>query len=157
MRKKNEKKITNDNVFLEIRELLIRAEKSVRIYNQELQDRYGITEQQLGVLSLIRTKRCTTLTDIAKYLRVHIATAQGYVRKLHEKKLIKKRRKRNDERSVELFVTDKGLKLEMGAPIGGFKKLHRTLRTVSDKEAQLVYNGLARLIELMGVSDIEEK
>lgn len=149
------KQITKENVFVEIGNQLRKVEVYARSYNQEIQNSCGITSPQLGILSVIAQNRRTTLTDLSKYLGLHITTADGFIESLYKKKLIKKIRRRSDKRSVDIYINDKGQKLLEESPMVGLRKLQHSLKNISDEEAQCIYDALVRLVALYGASDIE--
>lgn len=148
-------KITKDNAFFEIRKLIRKVEKYELKYSQDLHNKFGVTGPQLGTLGIISQNSGIKLTDLAKVLRLHITTVDGFVEKLHKKKLIMKRRGKNDKRSLAISITEKGQKIVNEAPIGGLRNLYYNLKEVSDKEAQRLYNAFVRLVELFGAADIE--
>ena len=148
-------KITKDNAFFEIRKQIRKVEKYELKYSQDLHNKFGVTGPQLGALGIISQNSGIKLTDLAKILGLHITTVDGFVEKLHTKKFIKKRRGKNDKRSLEISISEKGQKIVNEAPIGGLRNLYYNLKEVSDKEAQRLYNAFVRLVELFGASDVE--
>lgn len=148
-------KISKDNAFFEIRKQIRKVEKYLLLYSQKIQKKYGVTGPQLGVLRIVSKNSRIKLTALAKILGLHITTVDGFVERLYKKKLIKKRRGKNDKRSVEISISEKGEKILNEAPIGGLMNLNYNLKKISDKEAQRLYDNLVRLVELFGASDIE--
>jgi DNA-binding MarR family transcriptional regulator len=147
-------KVTKENAYTLIRGQIRKIERCAQHYSQELQRKHGITGPQLGVLRLIATNPHTTLTDLASTLKLHITTVDSFVERLQKRKLIKKRRGRDDKRSVEISITAAGEKILKDAPLGGFMKLNDNLEKLPDRELQKIYNTLGKLVDLYGASDI---
>jgi len=147
--------ITKDNVFFEIRKQVRKVEKYALLFSQELQNKYSITGPQLGILKMIARNPHIKLSDLAKNLGLHITTIDGFVARLHKKKLIKKRRGKYDKRSIDISISERGQKILEESPAGGLANLSRNLKNISDEEAQRLYDALAKLVKLYGASDIE--
>ena len=148
-------KITSENAYIEIRKQIRKIEKYLLQYSRELQNNHGVTGPQLGVLKILSHTPHITLTDLAKIVGYHITTVDGFIERLHKKRLITKRRGRNDGRSVEISITEKGKKILQEVPVGGLMNLYNNLQKISDEEAQGVYDTLVTLVDLFGASDIE--
>lgn len=148
-------KITSENEYIEIRKQIRRIEKYLLQYSRELHHDHGVNGPQLGVLNILSHSPRITLTDLAKIVGFHITTVDGFVERLHKKKLITKRRGRNDRRSVEISITEKGEKILQEAPVGGLMNLYNNLQKISDEEAQGPYDTLVTLVDLFGASEIE--
>ena len=147
-------KVNKENAYTLIRGQIRKIERCAQRYSQELQQKHGITGPQLGVLRLIAKNPHTTLTDLASTLKLHITTVESFVERLHKRKLIKKRRGRDDKRSVEISITAAGEKILKDAPLGGFMKLNDNLEKLPDRELQKIYDILGKLVDLYGASDI---
>jgi DNA-binding MarR family transcriptional regulator len=148
-------KVNKENAYTLIREQIRKMEICAQHYSQQLRQKHGITGPQLGVLRLIAKNSHTTLTDLASTLKLHITTVDSFVERLHKRKLIKKRRGRDDKRSVEISITEAGKKILKDAPMGGFMKLNDNLEKMPDTELQKIYDTLGKLVDLYGASDIE--
>ena len=147
-------KVNKENAYTLIRGQVRKIERCAQHYSQELQHKHGITGPQLGVLRLIAKNPQTTLTDLASTLQLHITTIDSFVERLHKRKLIKKRRGRDDKRSVEISITAAGEKILKDAPLGGFMRLNNNLEKLPDRELQKIYDTLGKLVDLYGASDI---
>jgi DNA-binding MarR family transcriptional regulator len=148
-------KVNRENAYTLIRGQIRKIERAAQRYSQELQQKHGITGPQLGVLRHLEQNSPTTLTDLSSTLKLHITTVDSFVEKLHKRKLIRKRRGRDDKRSVEISISEAGQKILKTAPLGGFMKLNDNLERLPEKELQKIYDALEKLVELYGASDIE--
>jgi DNA-binding MarR family transcriptional regulator len=148
-------KVNKENAYTLVREQIRKIERSAQHYSRELQQKHGITGPQLGVLRLIAKNPHTTLTDLSATLQLHITTVESFIERLHKRKLINKRRGRNDKRSVEISISAAGQNILKVAPLGGFMKLNDNLEKLPDRELQKIYDALGKLVELYGASDIK--
>ena len=148
-------KVNRANAYTLIRKQVRKMERCAQHYSQELQEKHGITGPQLGVLRHISRNSHTTLTELASTLQLHITTVDSFVERLPKRKLIKKRRRRDDKRSVEISISAAGEKILKVAPMGGFMKLNDNLEKLPEKELQKIYDALEKLVELYGASDIQ--
>jgi DNA-binding MarR family transcriptional regulator len=148
-------KVDRVNAYTLIRKQVRKMERCAQHYSRELQEKHGITGPQLGVLRHIAQNSHTTLTELASTLQLHITTVDSFIERLHKRKLIRKRRGRDDKRSVEISISAAGEKILRAAPIGGFMKLNDNLEKLPEKELQKIYDALEKLVELYGATDIE--
>ena len=147
-------KVTKENAYSLIRDQIRKIEKGAQRYSKQLQNKYGITGPQLGVLRIISQNAPITLTNLSSILKLHITTVESFVEKLHKRKLIRKRRGQGDKRSVELSISEAGQKILKTSPVDGFTKLNNNLEKLPDKELQKIYDALKKLVDLYGASDI---
>tara|TARA_B100000035_G_scaffold315452_1_gene336367 strand:- start:1151 stop:1624 length:474 start_codon:yes stop_codon:yes gene_type:complete len=79
-----------------------------RFYLKEL----GITYSQYLVLIALWEGNCKNVSDIGKLLKLDLPTITPILQKLDSKNLIKKSRSSEDERIVNVELTEKGINLE---------------------------------------------
>lgn len=70
-----------------------------------------LTPRQYTVLSVIRENEGISQTGLVDYTGIDRSTMTGIVRRLQLKKLVTRRRTKNDARLYATMVTDKGIKL----------------------------------------------
>jgi DNA-binding MarR family transcriptional regulator len=147
--------ITSENIFYEIRNQIRKVEKCAYRYSQELRRTFGITGPQMGILRMIPADSSMTLSEIAKKMGLHITTTEGIINRMQRCNFIKKQKSIQDKRVVEVSITAKGKKILNEAPIGSMGQFYRNLKTISDQEAQQIYQSLTRIVELYGASSDE--
>jgi DNA-binding MarR family transcriptional regulator len=153
--KRNETTITSDNIFYEIRNQIRKVEKCAYQYSQDLQKVFGITGPQMGVLRMIPPDSTISLSNIANKMGLHITTVEGIINRMQHRKFIKKQKSTKDKRVVEVSITEKGKRILKEAPNGAMGQFYRSLKKISDEEAQQIYQTLVRIVELYGALDKE--
>ena len=146
-------KVNKENAYTLIRKQIRKIERCAQDYSQQLQHKYGITGPQLGVLRIIAEGSHTTLTDLSSTMNLHITTVDSFIERLHKRKLIRKRRGKDDKRSIEISVTEAGKKILEEAPVGGFVRLDENLKKLPDHELQQIYDAFEKLVDLYGATD----
>ncbi len=148
-------KITKDNAYFEIRKQIRKIEKAAQQHSQHVKRTFGVTGPQLGVLKIISEAQPLTLSELTAKMGVHITTIEGIVNRLHKRQLVHKPRNKRDRRNLEISVTEKGEKLLRGVPTGLMQRLYDNLKSISDREARALHRSVARLVELVGASDVK--
>ena len=147
-------KITAENAFSEIQKQIRKIEKFASQYSRELSKSYGITGPQIGVLRMISLDSSISLTELSRKMGLHITTVDGIVKRLHRHKVIQKKKRATDKRVVEVSITAQGREIISKAPYGRMSRFRTNLQTISDEEAQRLYDAVVRIIELYGASTI---
>lgn len=73
-----------------------------------LLDKLGVTYPQYLAMMVLWRRDGLLVQDIASYLEVDQATATPLVQRLEKLGLVKRRRSHEDERKVQVFLTEKG-------------------------------------------------
>lgn len=90
--------------------------KSAKKHFLWVEQETGISGSQLWALAQIGSAPGLRVTELARALAIHQTTASNLVDKLAKRKLIRRERKRDDQRVVQLFVTRLGNDIVSKAP-----------------------------------------
>ena len=90
--------------------------KSVKKHFHWVEQETGISGSQLWALSQIAAAPGLRVTALARALAIHQTTASNLVDKLVQRKLVRRERKREDQRVVQLFLTPRGMAAVSKAP-----------------------------------------
>jgi len=90
--------------------------KSVKKHFQWVEKETGISGSQLWALAKIAAAPGLRVTELARTLAVHQTTASNLVDKLVQRKLVRRERKSEDQRVVQLFLTRSGNSVISKAP-----------------------------------------
>ncbi len=90
--------------------------KSVKKHFHWVEQETGISGSQLWALAQIAAAPGLRVTALARALAVHQTTASNLVDKLVQRKLVRRERKREDQRIVQLFLTPRGMAAVSKAP-----------------------------------------
>lgn len=90
--------------------------KSVKKHFQWVEHQTGVSGSQLWALAQIGAAPGLRVTELARALAIHQTTASNLVDKLAQRKLARRERKREDQRVVQLFLTQRGEAVIAQAP-----------------------------------------
>ncbi len=90
--------------------------KSIKKHFQFVEKRCQVSGSQLWALALIAEIPGIRVTELAEKLSVHQSTASNLIDQLVQKKLVIKKRAANDNRIVQLYVTEAGDAIIQQAP-----------------------------------------
>lgn len=90
--------------------------KSAKKHFQWVEQETGISGSQLWALAQIASAPGLRVTELARALAIHQSTASNLVDKLVRRKLIRRERRREDQRVVQLFLTPRGKDIVAMAP-----------------------------------------
>ncbi len=90
--------------------------KSVKKHFHWVERETGISGSQLWALAQIAAAPGLRVTELARALAIHQTTASNLVDKLVRGKLVRRKRKREDQRVVQLFLTPRGMAAVSKAP-----------------------------------------
>lgn len=90
--------------------------KSAKKHFQWVEEETGISGSQLWALAQIAAAPGLRVTELARALAIHQTTASNLVDKLAQRRLIRRERKREDQRVVQLTLTRRGADIVSKAP-----------------------------------------
>lgn len=109
-----------------------------------------LSHQAVRVLQYVQMNGSTTIQQISGHLGSAQNTVSEIVRRLRQKGLIEKRRRTDDERVVEVHLTDSGEKAVLqhtGLDVG---RLSAKLQQVSEEDQDRIEQGLSLLVKVVG-------
>jgi DNA-binding MarR family transcriptional regulator len=139
--------------MLEVLELFRIVFKSIRRHYQSVERRAGISGAQLWALAQVANSQGIKVGDLARALAVHQSTASNLVRDLEASALLTRRRLREDQRTVRLFVTQKGLAALQRAPRPLIGVLQQALSDLPGSDLEVMRRQLRKLIASLKTKD----
>lgn len=115
----------------------------------------GMTSPQLWAIKLIAAGAPIKVSELARRMILHPATVVGIVDRLEIKGLVVRTRSTEDRRVVELDLTPKGREFVAKAPEPAQDMLIKGLEALSEKRLQLVADGMAQLVRILGAEERE--
>lgn len=140
--------------MLEVLELFRIVFKSIRRHYRSVERRAGLSGAQLWALAQVAASPGIRVGKLARALAVHQSTASNLLRALEGAALILRRRLRNDQRSVQLFATSKGLGVLRRAPQPLIGVLQHALSDLSWSDLDVLHRQLTKLIASMRSKDV---
>ncbi|HVN71736.1 MAG TPA: MarR family transcriptional regulator [Desulfomonilia bacterium] len=117
----------------------------------------GITGPQLWAIKMIAQSSPIRVSDLAEKMYIHPATVVGILNRLEEKDLVKRIRTKDDRRVVHVALTDLGKSMVRKSPEVAQGLLVAGLETLTVKELNSIYEGLGKLVEILGAQEIPPK
>jgi DNA-binding MarR family transcriptional regulator len=128
---------------------LYAASRAVTQRYRPLLERLGLTYPQYLVMLVLWERGATTVKQLADELQLDYGTLSPLLKRLDIAGLVERHRRSDDERSVEITLTQKGRTLEAQASdipqvivdaynldADGFEALRETLRTLTESVAR---------------------
>jgi DNA-binding MarR family transcriptional regulator len=131
--------------------------RSIRRHYRTVERRSGVTGAQLWALAHVAGHPGTKMGELARALAIHPSTASNLVRRLVALELVARRRKRRDQRTVQLYLTGKGTKALGRAPQPLIGVLQQALSELPARRLDALGHHLAELIGAMKVKDLRAR
>ena len=120
---------------------------------RETERRLGVTGAQLFVLTQLGNTPSLSINALAERTMTHQNTVSVVVRRLVQRKLVKKVRAADDARRVELTLTPAGVALLREAPEVMQVRLARAIGELAPADREALGRGLHQLVRALGVGD----
>lgn len=127
--------------------------KSVRRHYAEIERRAGVGGAQLWALSHVSNQPEIKPGELAHALAIHPSTASNLVRELEKAKLLTRRRRKGDQRIVELCVTSKGLNSLKRAPQPLIGVLQQALSELPPTDLETLRQQMRKLVAKIKAKD----
>jgi MarR family 2-MHQ and catechol resistance regulon transcriptional repressor len=111
--------------------LLRRVGDALVLCQDSIFDRYGLTTEQWGVLTSIKSRGPLRPTDLASILERSANSVSMLVDRMVKAGLVRRTRDRKDRRVVTVSLTSKGKTAVEPAVIAGWEFIHKTLLPLS--------------------------
>ena len=125
--------------------------KAVQQHAREVEKACGLSSAKLWMLHEISVQPGLRVSQLARALAIHPSTCSNLLDKLEGLELIQRDRSKSDQRSVHLYLTDKGEQLLVAAPIPHQRHLHDALERLSVDQLVNIERGLHDLLGAMQV------
>lgn len=140
--------------MLEVLKLFRIVLKSIRSHYQNVERQAGISGAQLWALAHVADNPGITVGNLSSALAIHQSTASNLIRDLGASGFLTRRRLREDQRTVRLFATGKGLRVLRRAPRPLIGVLQQALASLPAGNLDRLHLQLGILIASMKSKDI---
>lgn len=127
--------------------------QAIRKHYAKVEKRSGMTGAQLWALTHIAAHPGITVGELARAMAVHQSTASNLLERLVALEYVDKRRDGNDQRTVRLHATPRGIVAQRGAPQPRTGVLQQALAELPPASLVALRTHLSKLIELMRGKD----
>jgi len=140
-----------ENTVLRLRLLLRRVGDALALCQDSLYSKYGLTSEQFGVLSSIKSRGPLRPSDLASILERSPNSMSMLIDRMVKAGLVRRTRDRKDRRVVTVSSTDKGKTAVEPAILAGWELIHEILSPVSYDDQRALANTLETIkCELVG-------
>lgn len=149
------KKMTKKSIIVSgIIDNIRRVFKAVNDHSKKAEHETGITGPQLWSIKIIGDLSPVKVSDIARRMYIHPATAVGILDRLESRKLVKRVRSKDDKRVVKVTLTDDGKKLVKKSPEVAQGLLVKGLEVLSVERLKEIYSALEELVHILGAQEL---
>jgi DNA-binding MarR family transcriptional regulator len=139
-------------VFASLRRIVHALHTSSR----DTEQRLGLTGAQLFVLTQLRATPSLSINELAERTMTHQSTVSVVVRRLVQRKLVRKVRAVDDARRVELTLTAAGTALLRKAPETVQTRLANAIEDLAPEVRRSLTTGLAQVVTALGFDEDPE-
>ena len=155
----NKKKILDEEERAKRTQSILRCLKilsrSIQEHSRAVGKQSGISSAKLMMLSEIFNNPGLKVSDLARALVIHASTCSNLLDKLQESGLIKRDRTGRDQRTVRVFLTDRGKQLLTSVPRPAPNRLLEGLTRMPRNYLLELDHGLANLVDMVEASEGE--
>lgn len=141
------------DIIIKIRKIV----RSLNLESKQIQKEYGLSITQLMCLGHLQ--HCpdykATHKELMSLLSLNSSTITGIINRLEKRGYMVRLPKTGDKRVTYLTLTASGLKLLESAPNILHERLSDKLKTLSEKEREVVNNSLEIIISAMQIGKVE--
>jgi len=134
---------------------LRRITKALEDYSHEVQRAYGLTGPQLWALKTLHRLGPLTAGELADALAVHQSSVSVLMARLERRRLIRRIRRRDDRRFVEIALTEAGRKLAERSPEPAQGRLLHELRRMPPAEVTRLRRSVEALVTAMAAGGVD--
>jgi MarR family 2-MHQ and catechol resistance regulon transcriptional repressor len=141
----------SENTVLRLWLLLRRVGDALALCQDSVFGKYGITTEQFGVLTSIKSRGTLRPSDLASILERGPNSMSMLVDRMVKAGLVRRTRDRKDRRAVKVSLTSKGEKAVESAIPAGWEFIHKILSPLSHEEQRVFASTLETVkCELVG-------
>ncbi len=123
--------------------------KAIQAHSKKVEKLCGLSGAKLWMLHEIATHPGIRVSELARTLSIHPSTCSNMLDKIEDSELVYRDRSRSDQRTVHLFVTDKGTALLAKAPAPPQGHLLSTLHDLSEEQLVNLEMSLGAFIDAL--------
>lgn len=145
---------------MDLTDILINIRRIARFINLEskrIQKEYGVSIPQVLCLSYLKSSPHyqNTQNNIRQFLNLNPSTISGIINRLEKRGLIARLPKSGDKRVTTIVLTSAGDKVITDIPPLFDERLSKKLSTLPKEKVEQIEKGIAQLINLLNLSEIE--
>lgn len=140
------------------RDLLVSMRKIIQaidIHSRTLNKRFGLTGPQLVVLQEIFQKGQVSITPLSRATSLSQATVTDITKRLEAKGFIARKKREDDRRAVNLFLTDAGTVMMKDLPSPLQETFTNRFFRLEDWEQMMILSAFERVVSLMSAEEID--
>jgi DNA-binding MarR family transcriptional regulator len=118
-------------------------------------DQQGLRPRQFAVLFHLLELNSATVSEIQEFLYTSASTASTVISQLEEAGYITRMRSEDDNRVVNVHLTETGRKITQNTPLRGIALLRRRLDSLPVDRLKMLDEVMSDLMQLMEVSNTE--
>ena len=141
-------------VVSEIIDNIRRVFQVVHEQSKKAKSKTGITGPQLWAIKLIKELSPVRVSDLARSMYIHPATAVGILDRLELNGFVVRKRSQEDKRVVRVELTGKGEKLVVDAPQVAQGLLVVGLERLTLKRLKAISSALDELVIILGAQEL---
>lgn len=127
--------------------------KSIQQHSKNVEKECGLTSAMLWMMWELFATPGMKVSELAKALSIHASTCSNMLDKLEKKGLVERKRSGQDQRAVNLYITDEGSTLLAKAPRPAQGALSGTLEKLADDDLHKLADGLRVLVASLQSKD----
>lgn len=131
--------------------------RTIQSHSKKSEKECGLSSAKLWMLSEIAACQGLKVSQLAAALSIHPSTCSNMLDKLEEADLVVRDRSRTDQRSVHLYVTEKGQDILKKAPKPAQGRLSDALNHLTAEQLSELEAGLENLLGALNVQDPRSK
>lgn len=140
------------------RELLVSMRKIIQaidIHSRTLNKRFGLTGPQLIILQEIHSHGEISVTPLSRITSLSQATVTDITKRLVSKGLVDRKTRKEDRRSVSLFLTPAGHEMMKNLPSPLQETFTLKFSTLADWEQMMILSAFERVVTLMSAEELD--
>lgn len=127
--------------------------RSVHAHSRRVEKQCGLSGAKLWMMWEIFNFPGIRVSELAAALSIQASTCSNLLVKLQEKGLVRRERSDPDQRTVRVYLTEKGMQVLSGAPRPAQGYLQEGLSRLSDRDLRDLENGLEQLVSMFAGRD----
>lgn len=126
---------------------------SMQQHSRKVEKECGLSSAMLWMMWELFATPGMKVAELAGVLSIHPSTCSSMLDKLESKGLIERKRNREDQRAVHLFLTEAGAAMLVTAPRPAQGAMSAALHNLNDQDLDKLADGLQALIASLQIKD----
>lgn len=139
------------NLLISIRKII----QAVDIHSRKLNKKFGLTGPQLIVLHEISLNGQISITPLSKATSLSQATITDITKRLENRGYIARKKREDDKRAVNIFLTDKGEEIIKNLPPLLQETFTDRFSKIEEWEQLMIMSAFERVVNMMAAKEID--